>query len=715
MKNKKTLIVIFSTLIAAVQVLNAFQPEAYLDYLKGLLAEQSGDMPGAIASFNRVVDNDTDAASVYADLANAYWQSGDRLKALDAAQKLKELNGDNLYTQLFLGSFYMSAGRTDMARDAWETVLKIDPNNETAILYLAAFYSANNKPKEALEYWEKYITQKPQSAESYFQQGLALEKLGQTDKAMKSLEKTIELKPENGETYFALAQLYEKQGRVKDAIKECEKFISMVPDNATVLLYLGGLYCQEKNYSAAQTVFKKADKINPNDQTTILWLGMLAEGNKDWAEAIYYFELLRKKEETPALLARLSYYYSLTGQSSKAIKYLQKAVILDPKNADYYYLLGLAYADAGKYSAAEENYRASLNLRPDSSEVYFHLGVMFDERGKFDEAVTNLEKAIELDPKNSRALNYLGYSYAEKNIKLDRALELAGRAVSIDPGNPAFLDSLGWVYFKLNKLEDAEKCLKDAVAKIDDATIFAHSGDIQSALKKNSDAWQSYRNSLDLAPKNKEIKRKIIDTEKGLSDPELAKTMISRLAGIYGKIKSLKFRFFINGESGSYNFNFTGTSTYLKPGLWKADVPAGIQNPEFSVVLISAGVSVYPAALEKNIPEEVKSFIKDRAISLDEFAADSAKTSFEKEYFIYESRGKTLKLSRKTALAEDLKINDSVSLAFSDYDLKEFLYLPRYIEFVIKEKIKGKITLSNPEPDKAIDPSVFAPADNSSK
>ena len=715
MKNKKVFIALFSILLSAAQGLNAFESQAYLDYLKGLLDWQAGDVPGAVAKFNSVVVNDPNAASVYGDLASACWQAGDKVNALDAAQKLSELYGDNLYTQLFLGSFYMMAGMSDAARDAWEKALKIDPNNETAILYLAAFYSSNNNFKAALEYWNKYILQKPRSAESYYQQALAFERLGQIDKASQSLEKTIELKPESSETYFALAQLYEKQGRLKDAIKECEGYLAKFPDNVTILLYLGGLYYQTKDYSSAKAAFKRADEINPDDATIILWLGMIAESNKDWQEAISYFELLRKKEETSSILARLSYYYSLNGQGSKAIKYLKKAVVLDPKNPDYYYLLALAYNDDKEYSDAEKNFRIALKLRPDSSDVYFHMGVMFDEEGKFDEAVSNLEKAVELDPKSARALNYLSYTYSERYMKLDRAGDLAQRAIAIDPENPAFIDSLGWAYFRQNKFEDAEKYLQSASEKVDDATILGHLGDAEAALKKNADAWQAYRNSLDLGPKNKAVKAKLKETEKSLTDPELAKAMILRLAKIYGKIKSLKFQFFVSGESGSYNFNFSGILTYLKPGLWKADVPAGIQNPEFSVTYSSGAIRVYPVALENNMPPEVRSFFNDRGISIGEFASDSAKVRIEKKYFVYESGGKALTVNRKTALAEELKIGDSVSLEFSDYELKEFLYLPKYIEFVAKNKLKAKMTINNPELDRPVDASAFAPSGTTSK
>ena len=711
---KRTLPLLFLLLICSARFLNAFQGQSYLDYLKGLLDSQAGDLPGAIAEYNAVVNTDKDAAPVYKDLAYACWQAGDRQRALEAADKLNMLYGDNLYTQLFLGNFYMTAGMSLNANQAWEDALKIDPNNETAILYLAVFYSVNNNPQEALDYWDRYIRQKPGSAESYFQQGLTLEKLGNTEKAVKSIEKTIELKPDNYETYFALGQLYEKQGRLDDAIKECEKYLAFAPDNSIVLMYLGGLYYQSKKYKNAQDVFKKADKLSPNDSTILFWLGVLAETSRDWPGAISYFELLSKKGETPELDARLSYYYSLNGQGSVAIKYLKRAIKLEPRNPSYYYLLGIAYSDEKKYGRAKEYFTTALKLKPDFADAYFHLGVVLDEQGKFDESVSNLEKTVELDPKNSTALNYLGYSYAEKGVKLDRAKDFIEKALATEPGNAAFIESLGWVNYKLGKFEDAEKYLKDAASKIDDATILGHLGDAQAALGKKSDAWQSYKTALDFGPKNKVLKAKARALEKEVAETELAKAMIQRIAGIYAKIKSIQFKFLISGEASSYNFNFLGTFKYLKPGLWRADVLGGIQNPEFSLI-DNGSLTIRPAALEQSLPVEAKEFFENNGASLGEFLSDNARITSEGKYFSYEVAGKVLRINKKSALPEELVTKSGISLEFSGHLLKDFVYLPKYINFAVNGKFKGKITLDNFEPGKAIEPAEFNVENNPSK
>ncbi len=706
MKIKRFLIIFSAVLLAGAASVKAFEKEAYLAYLRGLIDEQSEDISGAIGEFNKTVSLDKNATPVYRDLAYAYWQEGEKTSAFESAKKLKELEGENLDAQLFLGSFYMTAGDTASARQAWEDALKIDPHNETAILYLAAFYSTNNRPKEAVEYWNRYILLKPESAESYYQRGLSYQKLGELQKAEKSLEQTIAIKPESYEAYFALAQLYEQEGRYTDAVRECEQYLTFSPDNATILLYLGGLYYKVKDYDSAEEVFKKAEKINPSDTTIIFWLGTVAEEKKDWKEAIKYFEILKEKEETPMLLARLSYYYSFAGKNSKASECLEKAVKLDPKNPNLYYLAALSFSDLKKYSVAKKNFDEAIKLKPDFADAYFHMGIMYDDWGKFPEAEESLEKAIEIDPKNSAALNYLGYSYAERGIKLEKAEALLQKALSLDPGNPAFLDSMGWVYYKEDKVPEAEKLVSAATEKLEDPVLYKHLGEIKLKLSKRGEGWQALRNALELSPEDKKIKARLNEIESGISENELAKAMIERVINKYVRLKSLSFKFFLKGETNSYNFSFTGSAKFLKPDLWRVDVFGGIMNPEFSAVL-NKDIRLNPQAFEKYIPEVVSDFFKAGGFSLTEFGSDETKISRKGNHFIYEHKDKTLSIYKETALPEKLLILNGLSIKFSDYSLVRTCNLPAAIDFISKNKLKGTIKITDYEIDKIKDSSIF--------
>jgi len=87
------------------------------------------------------------------------------------------------------------------------------------------------------------------------------------------------------------------------------------------------------------------------------------------------------------------------------------------------------------------------------------------------------EKAMKLWPNDAEIANYLGYFYAERNVNLERALELTQMAVAKEPRNAAFVDSLGWVYYKLGNIEKAIEYLRrSAYLQPADGTVRLHLG-----------------------------------------------------------------------------------------------------------------------------------------------------------------------------------------------------------------------------------------------
>jgi tetratricopeptide (TPR) repeat protein len=88
--------------------------------------------------------------------------------------------------------------------------------------------------------------------------------------------------------------------------------------------------------------------------------------------------------------------------------------------------------------------------------------------------------------------------------------------VTIEPENGDFLDSLGWVYFKLNRLEEAEKRLRQAVEHSqENAVACDHLGDVLMALGHPQDALHMWQTALEQA--------------KGLDQPERVRDKIEAL------------------------------------------------------------------------------------------------------------------------------------------------------------------------------------------
>ncbi len=120
--------------------------------------------------------------------------------------------------------------------------------------------------------------------------------------------------------------------------------------------------------------------------------------------------------------------------------------------------------------------------------------------GDFKGAETTLREILKQTPGNPIALNNLGYFLTERDERIAEAVDLIQQALKVDPRNPSYLDSLGWAYFKLGKLDDAEKYLKDAARlDTDSSTIQEHLGDVYFKKQNAGLAKASWEKALRLA------------------------------------------------------------------------------------------------------------------------------------------------------------------------------------------------------------------------
>ena len=131
-----------------------------------------------------------------------------------------------------------------------------------------------------------------------------------------------------------------------------------------------------------------------------------------------------------------------------------------------------------------------------------------EKAGDFKGSEETLRGILKVTPNNAVALNNLGYFLAERNERLNEALELIQKALKLEPANASFLDSLGWVYFKLNNLVEAEKHLKDAARKSPvSPTVNEHLGDVLAKQGKNELAKTAWQKALALSSNSEQVTR----------------------------------------------------------------------------------------------------------------------------------------------------------------------------------------------------------------
>ncbi len=138
----------------------------------------------------------------------------------------------------------------------------------------------------------------------------------------------------------------------------------------------------------------------------------------------------RQPRSFDAQMSAAAVFYQ-AGAFDKAALYLNRALIVNPNNADALTAMGDTKYDAGDYGSAASFYERSLAQRPNDVDVRTDLGNTYFQRTPpdFDRALIEYRKALQLDPKHEKTLQNLAAAALRKGDKQtarDAVEKLAG-------------------------------------------------------------------------------------------------------------------------------------------------------------------------------------------------------------------------------------------------------------------------------------------------
>ena len=136
--------------------------------------------------------------------------------------------------------------------------------------------------------------------------------------------------------------------------------------------------------------------------------GKAAYDQKNYTEAAADFEkalpMAKDAKNQLVILSRLADSYGKAKQYDKAIDNFQKALALNPNDAELHNALGNTYAEMNKTAEAQAEFQKSAQLDPAAaSRAYFNLGAIMYNQGKMDEAAEAFKKATEANPQYADA------------------------------------------------------------------------------------------------------------------------------------------------------------------------------------------------------------------------------------------------------------------------------------------------------------------------
>jgi tetratricopeptide (TPR) repeat protein len=172
-------------------------------------------------------------------------------------------------------------------------------------------------------------------------------------------------RPIDRSIYISIAQIYLQAKRFDPAEKAIQKALDLSPtpeDQEYVLFVQGSIFERQKKYDQAEQTFKKVLTVDPLNASASNYLGyMLADRG-----------------------VRLD----------ESVKYIQKALELDPNNGAYLDSLGWAYFKMGRYDLAAPPLEKAASKIQDDPTIHEHLGNVYLRQGKTVMAQEQWQRAL---------------------------------------------------------------------------------------------------------------------------------------------------------------------------------------------------------------------------------------------------------------------------------------------------------------------------------
>ena len=455
-------------------------------------------------------------------LARVYIGLGQFGKAAEQYISVHNQDPEEVNSLLLLSELYLHQNKLDEAEQVLKKLLAVKGRSYPAHVMLARIYLNNKKYSLSAEEYQKALDIS-RSVDLLMEMSEVYTQQGDDDRVIAIYREILEQDQGNERASLALINSLLIQNKEKEAVEELNRLKALSEEPGRVDLSIARLYARLEKYDQAIVILRQfLDRKNAPDARYLL--AVILTQAEQYDKAVTELQMINSDaevyESAIVLQVRVLRFLDRTEQ---AVEVLEKAIQHEQgRSPDMYVMLAALYQLQGKVDLGRSTFARALSAFPENDELLYDYGLFLDTLGSLEEALTLMQELIKRQPEHGEALNYVGYSWADKSIHMDKALEYIQRAVKLKPDNAYIRDSLGWVYYKLGRLEEARQALEEAVrlASEDDPTIFDHLGDVYLEMGRKKDALRAYNKALSLLEENSEAAKALLDKIKLLENQE---------------------------------------------------------------------------------------------------------------------------------------------------------------------------------------------------
>ncbi len=316
------------------------------------------EIPYQLALLESTVGNNDKAVEILKNLV----QQAERP---EGKYSVPEANNRALFLER-LGLVYRDQMKYSLAMDAFKQIQELGPMQEPrAELMIIETYRLEHQPAKAMAEADAAVKKFPKSQDLVITRANLLGEAGHVDEAVAQLQSLLTHRSIDRAIYVSIAQIYLQAKRFDDAEQAIQKALDLSPnpeDQEFALFVQGSIYERQKKYDMAEQTFKRVLSVDPLNSSASNYLGyMLAD------------EGVRLDE---------------------SVKYIQKALDLEPGNAAFLDSLGWAYFKMGRYDLAENPLEKAATRIQNDPTIHQHLGNLYLHQGKTRMAEDEWQRAL---------------------------------------------------------------------------------------------------------------------------------------------------------------------------------------------------------------------------------------------------------------------------------------------------------------------------------
>lgn len=382
--------------------------------LKGKLALQKGDGPGAIASFRSVLKDQPDSPDVLGLLGEAHALNREPELAREHFHKAVEANPRNVAGRLRYARFLAGQGDHATALKEIDRALQVAADDAGALAAKAELQVNRQDFAGAESTLRRLKSAHPRSSAGYYLAGQLYARQRRHEQALKEFEQALSLEPSRPDVLTAIVSTELARGRPEAAASRLTAILEATPRHALAHYLLGEVYLAQKKPAEAERSLEQARELEPRWNLPYRTLASFRAGRGDTDGAIAILEKgLQNIPDDPALLLGLAETQERAGQHARAIDTYERVLARNPGNLIAANNLAALLADHKHDAAGLKRARELVPALEQSSEPALRdtAAWVYYRAGEADKAIALLKPVVEKAPKVAIFQYHLGMAY----------------------------------------------------------------------------------------------------------------------------------------------------------------------------------------------------------------------------------------------------------------------------------------------------------------